>query len=322
MNDASPPSSSKRQPPPPPNSSYPYYPYQIGKDEINLVDYWRVLVRYKVMIIVITLLVTFSAVTIAWLMKPIYRAEVLLAPVSNEAGEGMSAISSQFGGFASLAGINIGPVGGDIERALATIKSRNFLRDFITDNQLMQVLFADKWDASAKTWKVKVPSDAPTVLDAYGIFQKNILNIDADNKTGLVTLAIEWEDPQQAASWANELVGRLNNHEKQLAIEEAERSIAYLKEQLAKTSVVEMQQVIYQLMEAQTKKIMLAKVRDQYTFKVIDPAVVPEKKIRPNGKLITVLGFIFGLTVSILVAFLRSMLATSGGDSGLGSGSH
>ena len=110
--------------------------------------------------------------------------------------------------------------------------------------------------------------------------------------------------------WANELVSRINHHEKQLAIKEAEKSIAYLKEQLAKTSVVEMQQAIYQLMEAQTKKIMLANVRDQYAFKVIDPAVVPEKKIKPNRKLIVVLGFMLGLVASIFVVFVRSSWAT------------
>ncbi len=107
---------------------------------------------------------------------------------------------------------------------------------------------------STKTWKVKSPDDIPTALDAYKLFNEDILDVTTDKKTGLVTLAIEWQDPQQAAVWANELVSRINHHEKQLAIKEAEKSIAYLKEQLAKTSVVEMQQAIYQLMEAQTKE--------------------------------------------------------------------
>lgn len=320
MNDTSPPSSSNPQPTLPPYPPYPYPPYQIEGDEINLLDYWRVLVRYKVMIISITLLATVVAVTVALLMTPIYRAEVLLAPVSDEQQNSLSAIASQFGGLASLAGINLGTGGGSTEQVLATLSSRSFIGDFIADNQLMQVLYADKWDATTKTWKSKSPDDIPSPLDAYSMVQKKILDIDVDNKTGLVTLAVEWQDPQQAAAWANEFVSRINSHEKQLAIKEAEQSIAYLKAQLVKTSVVEMQQVIYQLMEAQTKKIMLANVRDQYAFKVIDPAVVPENKIRPNRKLITVLGFMLGLIASIFAAFLRSWLATSTGDSEPSSG--
>lgn len=121
-----------------------------------------------------------------------------------------------------------------------------------------------------------------------------------------MTLAVEWRDPEQAASWVNELVVRLNNHEKQLAIKETEQSLAYLKEQLPKTSVMEVQQAIYRLIEAQTKKIMLANVRDQFVFKVIDPAVVPEKRVKPNRKLIVFLGAMSGLVSGILLALLAS----------------
>ena len=70
---------------------------------------------------------------------------------------------------------------------------------------------------------------------------------------------------------------KLNYHEQQLAINDATKSINYLREELNKTSVVELQQAIYRLLEkAQTKKIMLANVRDQYAFSVIDSAKVPE----------------------------------------------
>ena len=58
-------------------------------------------------------------------------------------------------------------------------------------------------------------------------------------------------------------------------------------------------------METQTKKIMLANVRDQYAFRIIDPAVIPEKKIKPNRGLIIMVGFVAGLAFSALIAFIR-----------------
>ena len=311
MNDSASPSSSKSQPTPPPYSPHPYSPYQFEENEINLFDYWRVMVRYKVMIISITLLSAVAAMIVTFLMTPVYRAEVLLAPASDDQQNSMSALTSQFGGLASLAGINLGSGGNNTDQVIATLTSRYFIGNFIADNKLKQVLFVDKWDSTTKDWKVSSLDDIPTALDAYKLFKKDILDISIDKATGLVSLGVEWRDPQQASEWANELVSRINHHEKQLAIKEAEKSIAYLKEQLLKTSVVEMQQAIYQVMEAQTKKIMLASVRDQYAFKVIDPAVVPEKKIKPNRKLMSVIGFILGLMVSIFAAFLRSRLSPS-----------
>ena len=285
-----------------------YPPYQTEQDEINLFNYWRVLVRFKVLIISSTLIATILATIAAFLMTPIYRAQVLMAPVSDDQQNAMSGIASQFGGLASLAGINLGGGSGNTEEVLATLASRSFIGDFITDNQLIQVLYADKWDSTSNMWKSKSPDDIPTPLDAYSKFQKKILDINLDKKTGLVKLTIDWKDPQQAAAWANGLVNLINHHEKQLAIKEAEQSIAYLKEQLAKTSVVEMQQSIYQLMEAQTKKIMLANVRDQYAFKIIDPAVVPEKKLRPNRKLIILSGLLLGLGMGVILALLISSI--------------
>ena len=267
------------------------------------------LAKFKAVIISITLFVTIAAVAVAFLMTPIYRAEVLLAPVSDEQQSSMSAIASQFGGLASLAGINLGSSASNTDQVIATLRSRSFIGNFIAERHLMQVLFADKWDATNKTWNVSSQDDVPTALDAYKLFDDDILNVTTDKKTGIITLAVEWKDPKKAALWANALVGLINNHEKQLSINEAEKSIAYLKEQLAKTSVVEMQQAIYQLMEAQTKKIMLANVRDQFAFQIIDPAVVPEKKSKPKRLLIAVIGFAGGLLMGIFIAFVKWELA-------------
>lgn len=306
MNGTLPPTSPNPQPAPP-YPPYMYPPYQIEEDTISLLDYWRVLVRYKVMIIVITVLATAGGIAAAYMMTPIYRAEVLLAPVSEDEQGAMGAIASQFGGIASLAGINLGSGGGSTEQALATLKARSFIVPFIEEHNLMPVLFAHKWDGAAKSWISKSPAEVPTKEAAYEEF-KNILVISSDKKNGLVTVAIEWKNPQQAAQWVNALVARLNRHEKQLAIKETEQSIGYLKNELTKTSVLDLQQAIYRLLEAQTKKIMFANARDQYAFKVIDPAVVPEKKVKPNKKLIASLSFMSGLVISFVLAFAISAI--------------
>ena len=287
----------------------PYPPQKAEEDEINFIDYWKAIVKYRLMVISITVLFTIAAIAIAFEITPIYRAEALLAPASDDEQRSLSAITSQLGGLASLAGINLGSSGSNTDQVLATLTSRAFISDFVVDRHLMQILFSDKWDVSKKGWRANTADEIPTVLDAYMLFSKDILSVTADKKTGLVTLAAEWKDPNEAASWVNDLVARINRHEKEQAINEAENSILYLKKQLAHTSVVEMQQSIYQLMEAQTKKIMLANVRDQYAFKVIDPAVVPEKKIRPKRAVISIFGFMLGLMVSFLIAIIKSSIS-------------
>jgi uncharacterized protein involved in exopolysaccharide biosynthesis len=65
---------------------------------------------------------------------------------------------------------------------------------------------------------------------------------------------------------------------------------------------VEVQQAIYRLIEAQTKKKMIASTRVEYAFTTIDPAVPPEGKYRPNRSVMVVTGLLLGLILGIFVA--------------------
>jgi uncharacterized protein involved in exopolysaccharide biosynthesis len=98
------------------------------------------------------------------------------------------------------------------------------------------------------------------------------------------------------------------------AVEEAQKSVAYLEKQLSLTSSVEVQQAIYRLMEAQTKKQMVASTREEYAFQTIDPAVPPQEKAGPKRALIVIIGLMLGLALGTLAAW--SMRAEKHADKG------
>jgi hypothetical protein len=52
----------------------------------------------------------------------------------------------------------------------------------------------------------------------------------------MVTLAIEWTQPEVAAEWANALVQRLNRRLRERALREAETNVAYLQAEMARTN--------------------------------------------------------------------------------------
>ena len=298
------------QPHSPPLAHYPYYPPAGGydEDEISLIDLWRVLVARKWMIFLVTTLFTLGAVRYALVAPEIYKAESTLAPVKQESGGQMAALASQFGGLASLAGVNLGGGGGSTDEAIAILNSRKFLNSFIMEEQLMPVLFKERWDAEQKRWLVETKEGEPTLWDAYKTFS-GIVSASVDKKSGMVNLSVEWNDPQLAAVWTNKLVLRLNQHLKQEAVQQAERSISYLKQQLETTSVVDMQQILYRLIEKQSNTIMLANVQEEFAFRVIDPAVVPEERSKPKRKLIVVLGAVLGGMFSVFLAFFFNFLS-------------
>jgi LPS O-antigen subunit length determinant protein (WzzB/FepE family) len=50
---------------------------------------------------------------------------------------------------------------------------------------------------------------------------------------------------------------------------------------------------------------MFAEVRDEYVFKTIDPAFVPEEKAKPKRALICVLGIMLGGMLAVMLVLIR-----------------
>jgi uncharacterized protein involved in exopolysaccharide biosynthesis len=280
------------------------------EEPIDWGAYWKILVEQRKLIGLITAATTLIALVIAFVLPPVYRAEVLLAPVSEEKSEGLGALAGQFGDLAALAGVNLGTRKDKTAEYVAALKSRALSVSFIKEVDLMPALYSGKWDEGKKAWKTA--SDAPTEWKTFELWDKNIRSVTQDKRTGLVTLAIEWEDPALAAKWANALVGHVNARLRAEAVEDADRSIAYLEKQLPQTNSVEVQQAIYRLIEAQTKKKMIASTREEYAFTTIDPAVTPERRHRPVRSVLVFVAMLLGAVVGMIAAVVASRKSSPG----------
>lgn len=120
------------------------------------------------------------------------------------------------------------------------------------------------------------------------------------------------ESHGSAGKWANDAVVRVNQHIRKQAVSEAEKKIAFLKNELASTSVVEAQELLYPVMERQTKGTMLASVRDEYVFEVTDPPVVPQEKSKPRKLKALLIRLFSGFALGLLLSFFREMLRYEG----------
>jgi len=238
----------------------------------------------------------------AFLMRPVYQASVLMAPVTAE--QGMGALSSalgQLGGLASLVGVSVGDGNSTTQEALAVLRSRKFTESFIAERNLMPRLFQNKWDAAKGSWKTSLTTP-PTAERAFESFNRHVRFVTQDKKTNLVTLTIEWIDREEAADWANSLVQRLNSEMRARAIDEANASVGYLQKELDATAQVDTRAAINRLIEAQVKQRMIANVSMEYSFRVIDPAVVPDsdRPVRPRKAMMLAGGLLFGLLLGLI----------------------
>ena len=83
-----------------------------------------------------------------------YRSTVILAPASQSGNSSLASLAGQFGGLASLAGINLGAGNSDNKAIIAMkiIPTWGFLERFIEDNNLhAEVLAVRGWDKANDT---------------------------------------------------------------------------------------------------------------------------------------------------------------------------
>jgi uncharacterized protein involved in exopolysaccharide biosynthesis len=279
-------------------------------EEIRLLDLWRAVWSGKWLIVVCSVALAVLAVAVSFLITPQYRSQVVLSPVGSSAGGGLAALAGQFGGLASLAGINIGAED-NVAESIAILKSRALTERFIRERNLLPVIFHDDWDAEKGTWDVSDPEDVPTLARGVERFDKSIRTVNQDVETGLVTLSIDWLDPALARDWAQGLVDEVNADMRGRAVDQSKRNIEFLKGQLEGTDAVELRTAVYSVMESEMKNAMMAAVRTDFAFEVIDPPVVPEKPAWPNRILLAVVGFFLGGLIGVVAALMRRSRAAA-----------
>lgn len=298
--------------------------YNIADDEIDLRELFTAIWQGKWIIIAITTLFAVASVFYAINQPNIYKSEALLAPAEQDQQGGLGALAGQFGGLASLAGVNLGSGGGvdKTQMALEVLKSRQFTSDFIKKHNILPDLMAAKaWNretnsviyddelyvAEQNKWvrEVNAPfKPEPSMQEAYKEFKK-VVSANTDKETGMVTVAIEHVSPYVAQQWVNWLIQDINATMKQREVQEANKSTDFLTKQLKQTKIADIRAVLYKLVEEQTKTIMFANVRDEYVFKTIDPALVSEEKSGPKRVLIVIIGIILGGMLSVLAILIR-----------------
>ncbi len=279
------------------------------EDEIDLLEYWRVIWEKRLLIAGVSFLAAVLAAGISLTMPNIYRAEALLASVGGEDSKGgISSVLGGLGGLASLAGVSLGS-GGSVEQNIAVLKSREFIWGFVKDEKLMPILFEDDWDAETKQWLAENEEERPSLWDAWRLLVKNgTLQVNVDKDSGLIHLSMDWQDPELASVWVNKLVQRINAYLREQAIAQSQEKLKYLNHELSKTVIEENRQALYGLISTEQKQAMLANTQQDFAFRVIDSAVVPDEKIKPKRAIIVVLTAFVAFFLSIIFVFVQEGL--------------
>jgi len=273
---------------------------QIQTDEADysLTDLTQLIFIYGKVILLTTSIIIVISIFYSLSIPRYYQSNIVM--VSNSG-------SSNSGGLSSLIGSALGSSGNlslstskpNTETALAILRSRKFIERYIEENDLMPILFKDMQEEKE--------IEMPALREGYRRIE-SAMNIKIDRS--LIEMTIIWDDPKFATRLANGLIERVNDYIRKEAIEESRKSIQFLEKELtnkdANTKVI-----LSKLIENQMQSMVLANVRNEYVFKVIDPAVAPINPSGPQRRLIVVLGAFLGFILSLFISILHFRLATA-----------
>ena len=277
----------------------PPHPSEQG-EELDLIELWNALIEHKLLIIVFTALTTFGSIYYASNLPDIYRTEVFLVPISNNLS---SSPMVGGGGLSRIFGQS--SIGIEGERAIVQLKTKIFLTNYIKEKNLKPILFSNQWNGQGKLWIDKEPSDR----EAFELlFDMISIDIDPKNPAKLIILSLEWKDPgslNKIADIANGIVESINIYAKNYVILESRESILFLEKELEKTDVVSLKNILYNLIEQQIQRIMIANIKSDFIFKVIDPAIQPEFPSNKRVISIILFEFVIGLFAGLVFIYLK-----------------
>lgn len=295
--------------------------------EIDLRELFDVLAAGKGLISAFVSTFFVAAFVLAAALPNIYTAHAVLAPAESSGRSG-NGLMRQYAGLAGLAGLSLvnNDDGRRTQLGLQLMKSRSFIGEFVKRRSILPELIAakdwdslsgevvfdsDLYDGASHQWLSSSDakdSSIPSAQEAHRAFTA-ILNVAQDKQTGYISVSIEHYSPVIAAQWVNWLVEDVNSAVRAQDVAEAEKSIEYLRKQVSSTALTDLQAVFFDLIQSQTETVMLAEVRQEYVFKTIDPAVIPEESDKPNRFMICFFGSLFGLISGAIVVLFRRCVA-------------
>lgn len=269
---------------------------EYSEEEINLLDYLRVIWKRKILIVLVILITVLTAAINSLYVEDIYQATAVISPVSDEKSSGgLAMLSQQFGG---LPGISL-PSSTSTSEIMNLLKSNMMREKMIEKYNLLPVLFPEGW----KKENAKQGSKIPTMWD--GLRRLNaIIKINDSKKENTISVSAEFNNPEMTVKLVNYLLSTLTEHKSSEAKRAALTKRRYLEEQLRTTSDPLIRQKIYNLISQQVETAMMSEMKEDFVFKVLDPPRVPDRRIKPQRRQIVVLSFAVSLFIGIFLAFL------------------
>ena len=279
-------------------------------------NYSNLFRRNLVSLVIIISLSLGISVLVALLTPNVFKSTAIVVPSSSKYSSSSSGMSSQLGGLASLAGI--GGISTEVDEgaiAFKTLSSYDFFKTLYANDDFIKRVLAgadtnledgsvDKFDPkfvdpNTKTWLVK-----PSLEKAYKIFYTKHFSSFKDRKSGFIYLHGDHRIPLVAQEIVENVLNELNDYIRAIDVKEAEAALKYIEGKIASTNALDVKRVLASLAERELQVIALSEASEDFAFRVVQSAYLPETKDSPHRSRMVLVGGLIGVILSSLLILL------------------
>jgi uncharacterized protein involved in exopolysaccharide biosynthesis len=119
----------------------------------------------------------------------------------------------------------------------------------------------------------------------------------------VIAVGFQSKYPEKAKEILDYFVIGMSDLLRRQKLEEAEAQQTHLQRQLTRTTDPLLRNKLYELIAKQMEQETLAKVQKYYSFNIVDPSTVPERKSKPKRATICLLTVVTAFFVAVFLAF-------------------
>jgi len=265
------------------------------EDEINLLDLIKVILKNLRLIGIIIGVVVVATAIISLIMTPVYESKAVIIPTTQTKNIGVG------GMFAQQFGIS-GPSSPMATEVVSLLKSNTLRERIIKRYNLLKLFFEDNYE------ELKKQKNENELLWMGLRRFDGITKVNFKQKDNTIEIVVGYKDPKIARDLVNYTLAELTDYMSSEAKRVAETNKKYLESQLENTADPFIKTKLYTLIAQQLETAMMAEVKENFAFKVLDAPMIPDKRSKPKRKLMVLIAFVVSLFIGIFAAFLREYM--------------
>ncbi|MFC1652404.1 Wzz/FepE/Etk N-terminal domain-containing protein [Planctomycetota bacterium] len=273
----------------------------VSSDEINLLDYLRVIFRHCWLISGITLVA--MAATVLWSLRQprMYQATTSIVPP----------ISSQPGGMGGMASRLVG--GSSLLKGMLSESDLSGLYEGILNSRALSDVLIDRFDL------MKVYKGAKTRAAARARLKKHT-SIETSRRDSIIYIAVTDRDPNRAAALCNGYVEELDAQNRRLSGGQStskriflENRLREIQDELSKIDTLQSREaqnkeMLFEMLARECEFAKIEEAKSMPTIQVLDKGIVPERGMArgtiQRGLVAGVVAFLLGVFLAVFLDYM------------------